>query len=117
MRAYQMGDAAAFAELYGRHAGRAYAYLMKRMANREEADEVLQATFLKVHRFRHRFDAQYPFAQWLYVLTKTALLDHLRKAGRSVPVAPEVDLSQIEGSPALTEDKDLEMLGLLSAEQ
>src|SRR6185295_1339485 len=106
MRAYQGGDAQAFAELYRRHSGRVYAYLTRRLQKAEVANEVFQATFLKVHHSRHRFDFKFPFAQWLYVITKTVLLDHVRKEGRSVPIADGADLSQIPASPTLKGEED-----------
>jgi RNA polymerase sigma-70 factor (ECF subfamily) len=117
MRAYQGGDAAAFTELYRRHSGRIYGYLGKRIRSREEADEVFQAIFFKVHRIRHHFDFKFPVTQWLYVITKTVLLDHFRKQGRSVPIEDGADLSQIEGSRALNEETGLEVLELLNSEQ
>lgn len=117
MRAYQQGEARAFSLLYQRHAGRVYAFVKRRVKSSDEADEIFQATFLKIHRFRHRFDAKYPFAQWLYVITKSVLLDHLRKRGRSVPIEDGVEVSQIEVPPALKRETDLEVLQVLNAEQ
>lgn len=118
MRAYRLGEESAFQELYRRHSGRVYSYLRKRLARREEADELFQAVFLKAHRLRHRFDFMFPFAQWIYVITKTTLLDHIRKQGRSVPVADtEGELSQIAAPPALEGERDLEILLVLQGEQ
>src|SRR4051812_21551899 len=111
MHAYRAGETGAFEELYRRHSGQVYAYLKRRVSSREEVDEIFQAAFFKVHRSRHKFDFKFPFAQWLYVITKTALLDHFRKQGRSVPLAnSEVDLSQIEGAPALDGERDIAIL-------
>jgi RNA polymerase sigma factor (sigma-70 family) len=118
MRGYRLGEAAAFEELYRRYSGRVYGYLRKRLPSREESDELLQGVFLKAHRLRHRFDPKYPFSQWIYVISKTLLLDHFRKQGRSLPaLESEIDLSQIEGPPALSGERSLEILEQLNPEQ
>ena len=52
MARYQDGDAAAFRELYAVVAPRLLGYLMKMARSRAVADDLLQQTFLKVHRAR-----------------------------------------------------------------
>lgn len=48
------GDHAAFAELYDGCAGRIGHYLMVRLGSREDAEEVLQETFLRLARNRRK---------------------------------------------------------------
>src|SRR5438309_472599 len=85
MLAYGAGDSSAFEALYQKHSGRVYAYLKKQLPVAEEADEVFQKAFLKLHQARRKYDASYPFTQWLFVIAKTCALDHFRKQGRQVP--------------------------------
>lgn len=123
MRAYQLGDPAAFDRLYRRYCGQVYAYLCKRTKSKEQADEVFQATFLKVHRIRSRFNNNYKFSQWLFVIAKSSLIDHFRKLGRSLEIAEEVQvedipMSQPDTSPTLSSVEETEaILGKLPSEQ
>lgn len=77
MALYQSGDAQAFDVLYKRHAGRVLAYLQKKTTV-ESARDLLQETFLKVHRSRHQYSVQYPFLPWLFAITRNALVDFVR---------------------------------------
>ena len=48
------GDQAAFAELYDAYADRVGHYLLVRLSSRDDADDVLQETFLRLARLRHK---------------------------------------------------------------
>jgi RNA polymerase sigma-70 factor (ECF subfamily) len=77
MAFYQTGDARAFDALYERHSGRVLAFLQKK-TSAESARDLLQETFLKVHRSRHQYSTQYPFLPWLFAITRNALVDFVR---------------------------------------
>lgn len=98
MRRYASGDVSAFEELYRRHSGQVYGYLLKKLIRRQDADELHQAVFLKFHRSRHQYDPKFAVLQWLYVISKTAVVDFYRKEKRSVPTA-EYDLENYPESP------------------
>jgi RNA polymerase sigma-70 factor (ECF subfamily) len=122
MRSYLGGDSSSFEVLYHRYSGRVYGYLLKKLCNRESADEVFQAVFLKLHQSRRNHDSTYPFAQWLFVIARTTLLDHFRKAGRQVKTVDQEPgtepLSQNTPAPTLVqEEKELEVLRHVSVEQ
>jgi RNA polymerase sigma-70 factor (ECF subfamily) len=82
MRAYQNGVDNAFEILYRRHSSRVYGFLVNRLKNRMQADDVFQATFLKLHQSRKHYDPSFPFSPWLFTVCKSVLLDHLRKSKR-----------------------------------
>ncbi len=82
MAAYQNGDEDAFAILYRRHSPRVYGFLMNRLRDRGQADDVFQATFLKLHQARSRYDPTFPFSPWLFTVCKSVLVDHVRKNQR-----------------------------------
>lgn len=75
MLLYQRGSEHALEELYRRYSGRIYAYLKKRLSDRHWTDDVFQQVFTKLHQTRHQFDPKYRFDQWVFVMTKTVLLD------------------------------------------
>jgi RNA polymerase sigma factor (sigma-70 family) len=80
MRSYQDGDYVAFQALYSRHSSRVYGFLFSQIRNRVQTDDVFQATFLKLHQARHHYDPSFPFLPWLFTVTKSVMLDALRKA-------------------------------------
>lgn len=79
MRAYANGDLEAFAVLYQRHKGRILGYLIARLRDRDEAEEVFQIVFAKLHRARKKYRPEIPFLPWMFTLTRNALVDHVRK--------------------------------------
>jgi len=93
MQAYQAGEYAAFEELYRRHSGRVYGFLTKRVRQRHIADDVFQDTWMKLHRYRARYDPRLPFLPWLFTICHNALLDGARKtrASREELIALELD--------------------------
>jgi RNA polymerase sigma factor (sigma-70 family) len=77
MTLYQAGEYAAFECLYERHSGRVFQYLKGKVAV-EAARDLLQETFLKVHRSRGQYSAQYPFLPWLFTIARNTLLDFFK---------------------------------------
>jgi DNA-directed RNA polymerase specialized sigma24 family protein len=49
MQAYADGDMEAFTLLYQRHRGKVLGYLVSRLKDRDEAEEVFQVAFAKLH--------------------------------------------------------------------
>jgi RNA polymerase sigma factor (sigma-70 family) len=79
MLAYANGDMEAFAVLYQRHKGRILGYLVSRLRDRDEAEEVFQVAFAKLHRARKKYRQDIPFLPWMFTITRNALVDHVRK--------------------------------------
>ncbi len=78
MQRYIQGDNEAFARLYEEFHPHVYAYLRKRMSRREEVDECFQLVWLKFHRSKEKYNPQYPLLAWLFVISKTTLIDYIR---------------------------------------
>lgn len=79
MEKYQQGDYMAFEALYLRHESTVYSYLDKRMADSSAKDEVFQNTFLKLHKCKHLYNSKHLFIKWLYTITRSELLDFVKK--------------------------------------
>jgi len=92
---YQGGDDRAFEVLYRRHSGRVFDFLQKRSSS-QNASELLQEAFLKLHKARHQYSVQYPFLPWLFTITRNVLFDFSRlnetKVAKSM-VTRELDLT------------------------
>ena len=82
MVAYQDGDAMAFESLYGEVAGAMLGYLRSLTRDAARAEDLLQETFLQVHRVRHTFERGRPVKPWLYAIARNVFLMYRRAAGR-----------------------------------
>ena len=82
MVAYQNGDAMAFDALYGVVAGPLRGYLRSLTRDAARADDLLQETFLQVHRVRHTFEPGRPVRPWLYAIARNVFLMDRRTRGR-----------------------------------
>ncbi|MET0385987.1 MAG: RNA polymerase sigma factor, partial [Polyangiales bacterium] len=93
MDRYARGDSAAFEELYRLLSPRLYR-LCTYLAGREDADELLQEVFLKLHRARASFVPGGSVVAWSYAIARTTQLDRLRRRKRR-PEAP-LEAAQLE---------------------
>jgi RNA polymerase sigma-70 factor, ECF subfamily len=84
MARYVRGDASAFRELYALVAPRLYGYLVKLARHRALADDLLQQTFLKVHRARATYVVGADPVPWIYSIAHRTFLDEARKQKRAV---------------------------------
>lgn len=73
------GDADSFTELVRRYQSRLVNYLYRLLGNLEEAHEVAQEVFLKIHQALDRFDPKYRFSTWIFRVAQNAAIDQIRK--------------------------------------
>lgn len=78
MALYQSGDYDAFECLYKRHSGRVFEYLKGKVSDQAAAQDLLQETFMKVHRSRDLYSSQYPFLPWLFAISRNAVVDFFK---------------------------------------
>jgi RNA polymerase sigma factor (sigma-70 family) len=88
MLAYAAGDARAFEQLYGRHRGPLYRFLMRQLRNTALADEMFQDVWQRVIAARASWQPDAAFSTWLFRIAHNRLNDHWR-AQRHRPAAPE----------------------------
>ena len=62
----QKGDETAFEELVRKYSGRAYQIAYGVLGNREDAEEVAEDTFIKIHRALPDFRGDSEFTTWMY---------------------------------------------------
>ncbi len=116
MRGYIEGDMKAFERLYRRLSPKVYGFLRLRLQNKEDVDEVFQKVFSKVHLTRESYDEHYPVLQWLFVIAKSALLDHVKSLNRKERLKEEFFLSQNDPLPSLSHQMDESLLKGLGSE-
>ncbi len=73
---------AAFNELYNRYSQRVFNFLNKKTRNQSDSEDLLQKVFIKIHESKHLFKPKYKFEQWLFVIARSAVLDHFRASSR-----------------------------------
>ena len=107
------GDHEAFRLLVERH-GRAVFRLAYRMTgNEQDAEDVVQETFLKAYRQLDRYESRSSFATWLYRIASNCCLDLIRKRkirelGRERGADPDRDI--LVSVPAATPGPDRALL-------
>lgn len=87
MTAYAAGDAAAFAELFRRLSPPLLRLLRWKLNRPEDAHDLLQQTFLHLHRSRHDFQPGARFRPWLWTIALNVKRQHLRSLKRKTEVA------------------------------
>ncbi len=92
------GDAAAFRRLVERHQRRVYQLALSIVKDPEEALDVTQEAFVKVHQNLPGFKGDAAFFTWLYRITYNLAVDQVRKAGRGEKVPVEENTLTDEGA-------------------
>ena len=82
MDRYVGGDARALEILFARYAARLHAFFV-RSVGETAGEDLLQTTFLKVHRARHAYVSGMPVRPWLFTIAARARADELRRRYRS----------------------------------
>jgi RNA polymerase sigma-70 factor (ECF subfamily) len=91
MVSYQAGDLAAFDQVYSLLAPTIRGYLRRRTSSPEQLSDLVQDTFLQIHRARHTYDPSYPVAPWAFAIARHAWLMHRRTIGRRPRVTDAID--------------------------
>ena len=110
MARYCDGDASAFRELYALVSPRLYGYLMKMARSKALADDLVQQTFMKVHRARAAYIRGADPVPWIYSIAHRTFLDEARKTKRAVvrvgddDTLPEIS-ADLDGQTAGSKDE------------
>ena len=75
------GDERAFRSLVERYQKKVYAVAFGMVKDREEAMDVVQEAFVKVHKSLDSFKADATFYTWLYRITVNVCIDVIRRRG------------------------------------
>jgi RNA polymerase sigma-70 factor (ECF subfamily) len=73
------GDEASFTRLVKEHTGKVISLAWRLVGNREEAEDLTQEAFLRLHRSLPDFRGESRISTWLYRTTTRLAIDHLRR--------------------------------------
>ena len=114
-------DPARFADLYEVNFERVYAYAIRRVRDRAEAEDVTAEVFHQALANLKRFEWRgIPFAAWLFRIAANLISDRWQRSGREIADEEKIDAAQV--SPAEIEEVErratlFKLVDTLPAEQ
>jgi RNA polymerase sigma-70 factor (ECF subfamily) len=78
----QEGDDGAFADLVQRYRSRVFGSFVKRLGDRQEAEDLTQEVFLRLYRARQRYQPRARFGTWLFHVSQNVARNALRSRRR-----------------------------------
>lgn len=80
----QDGEAEAFGLLYDHYLPKIYRFVLLKVSQREEAEDLTHQAFLKAWEGIERYtDLGFPFGTWLYQISRNLVIDHYRSSMKS----------------------------------
>ena len=118
LEALQAGDRAEFARLVDAYSTQIYRLALKMLADEQDAEDVLQNTFMKALQSIKSFEGRSSVSTWLYRIAVNEALMSVRRQKPTVPVAMdyEDDDDEIQHPNQFTDWCCLPEEDLLSAE-
>ena len=91
-------DSAALEHAFERHYGEVYAFVLRRLRDPHDAEELTQQTFVDAAAAFSRGAAPQAMRPWLFLVAERRIADELRRRGRRFPVPESVveDIAPVE---------------------
>ena len=96
------GDKDAYRLLVERHTRSIYGVAYRMTGNEQDAEEILQETFLRAYKSLHRFELRSSFSTWLYRIAVNRSLDFLKAKKMT-------DAYQITDNPQSGEEHEIQI--------
>lgn len=78
----QNGDMVAFGKIVDKYKNRLMNVITRMIQSQEEAEDIVQETFVRVYQHRDSFDFRHCFSTWLYTIALNLARNELRKRKR-----------------------------------
>jgi RNA polymerase sigma-70 factor, ECF subfamily len=101
-RQVQAGRREAFATLVGRYQHRAFGVALRILGRRQDAEDAVQQTFLRLYEARLQYNPTWRLSTWFYRILTNTCVDELRRR------RPLVSLGEWDGRSADRPDRALE---------
>jgi RNA polymerase sigma-70 factor (ECF subfamily) len=112
MVAYRDGELGAFKELFARYSGALLRVLSRDLRPPALAEDLVQQTFLQLHRARFDFDEKQRFAPWVFTIAlnlkrehfrlRQRRPEHLEATGWDEPSTPPRDQERVDARQSVT---------------
>jgi RNA polymerase sigma-70 factor (ECF subfamily) len=109
---YQEGDFAAATVLVRHISPRLHRFFLAKSMSRSDADDLLQETWLRIHKVRHTYRHGEPALPWFYAIARHIRVDHYRKSLRVA--AGERELEEMSKGAAVAPPQAGELEALLA---
>lgn len=96
IRAIQNGDLVAFNQMVDRYKDRLMNVIGRMLSSREEAEDVVQETFVRVYQHRQSFNFKHCFSTWIYTIALNLARNELRKRRKF----KFYDITEMQGNEA-----------------
>jgi len=96
------GDQRACRDLVRRYERPVYSVLMRVVRSAEDAEDLVQETFVRVFRALDRYDTERPFAAWVFTIASRLAIDQLRRRRLKT-------VSLTVSEPGSTEERELDV--------
>ena len=105
MERYQQADPEAPAALVAALSPALLRFFRSQVASRQQADDLLQETWLRIHRVRHTYRPGEPVLPWIYAIARRVRVDGYRRTRRIT--MHEIVMEVLPERPAQVEPRDL----------
>ena len=117
MTAYRQGNDDAFGELLSRHADSLLSFLIRMTGNREQAEDLFQETFMRVHDKAWSFNENRKFKTWLFTIASRIAIDERRKSVRRPITVTLNGIKELPSNPGRSTDPSRETAAQETKEQ
>jgi RNA polymerase sigma-70 factor (ECF subfamily) len=106
MSGYQHGDEQAATALFESVSPLLLRYFLAYSAHRRYGEDLVQETWIRIHRARHTYRAGEPLLPWVFAIARHTAIDYFRKARRvevremQVEILPEIAAQDSRLGPA-----------------
>ncbi|SIR33038.1 RNA polymerase sigma factor SigZ [Pontibacter lucknowensis] len=109
---------AAVAPVYLEYEAKLRSFVLKRVRDKDEANDILQQLYVKLYKHCEQLQDVRNMNAWLYQIARNAVYDYYREQGRSMPLEDEGKLEELSQEPERqdTESLILPLINMLPAE-
>ena len=116
VRRAQQRDQEAFTQLYEENFDKIYRYIVLKIGNETEAEDMTQQVFLNALKSISSFKWKgIPFSAWLFRIARNQVVDYLRKKAKQATAPLDESLASSDSNPELAAEQKLNIEQLVSA--
>jgi RNA polymerase sigma-70 factor (ECF subfamily) len=110
VRRAQQRDQVALTQLYEENFDKIYRYIVLKIGDRTEAEDMTQQVFLNALKSISSFKWKgMPFSAWLFRIARNQVIDHVRKRSRKITVPLDESLVSGGSDPVQVTERKLEI--------